>query len=287
VPYPVPFDLLGDEAKGWIDTTYVSQNLRVSRGNKGTIFVLLRQQPANIIVLPGLGNSSQDYTPMLRLLERRGLSAAVVPVARPDWARNAVGILDGNWWAGKLRPRPVLDWYLDRVSSLIAECRSASTSDDGLILLGHSAGGWLGRIVLGETGGKGVKRFVTLGTPHCPPLPDSGAFDQTRGLLTFVQEEYKALPPGVEGISIIGQYIEGVDQPLEDPTAFVIGLGYKQVHGRADVMGDGIIPQPSAELPGMKVVTLDNVYHSPLGADESRKWYGDIGILEQWAQYLE
>lgn len=38
VPYPVPFRLLGDEAKGWLDTTYLSHsgNLRISRGNKVT-----------------------------------------------------------------------------------------------------------------------------------------------------------------------------------------------------------------------------------------------------------
>ncbi|EFJ23198.1 hypothetical protein SELMODRAFT_150691 [Selaginella moellendorffii] len=42
VPYPVPFRLLGDEAKGWLDTTYLSPsgNIRISRGNKGTTFVL-------------------------------------------------------------------------------------------------------------------------------------------------------------------------------------------------------------------------------------------------------
>lgn len=36
VPYPVPFKLLGDEAKGWLDTTYLSSsgNIRISRGNK-------------------------------------------------------------------------------------------------------------------------------------------------------------------------------------------------------------------------------------------------------------
>lgn len=42
LPYPVPFRLLGDEARGWIETTYCSQRLRVSRGNKGTVFVLRR-----------------------------------------------------------------------------------------------------------------------------------------------------------------------------------------------------------------------------------------------------
>ncbi|KAK4266520.1 hypothetical protein QN277_027424 [Acacia crassicarpa] len=45
VPYPVPFKLLGDEAKGWLDTTYLSHsgNLRISRGNKGTTFVLQKK----------------------------------------------------------------------------------------------------------------------------------------------------------------------------------------------------------------------------------------------------
>nr|XP_029117730.1 probable plastid-lipid-associated protein 12, chloroplastic isoform X3 [Elaeis guineensis] len=45
VPYPVPFRLLGDEAKGWLDTTYLSHNgnIRISRGSKGTTFVLQKE----------------------------------------------------------------------------------------------------------------------------------------------------------------------------------------------------------------------------------------------------
>ena len=42
VPYPVPFRLLGDEARGYLETKFVSERLRVSRGNKGTTFVLRR-----------------------------------------------------------------------------------------------------------------------------------------------------------------------------------------------------------------------------------------------------
>ena len=38
----MPFKLLGDEAKGWLDTKYLSQRLRISVGNKGTTFVLRR-----------------------------------------------------------------------------------------------------------------------------------------------------------------------------------------------------------------------------------------------------
>ncbi|XP_009410383.3 probable plastid-lipid-associated protein 12, chloroplastic [Musa acuminata AAA Group] len=45
IPYPVPFRLLSDEAKGWLDTTYLSHtgNIRISRGNKGTTFVLQKK----------------------------------------------------------------------------------------------------------------------------------------------------------------------------------------------------------------------------------------------------
>ncbi|CAN6218770.1 unnamed protein product [Urochloa humidicola] len=53
VPYPVPFRLLGDEAKGWLDTTYLSRagNIRISRGNKGTTFVLQKSADARQILL--------------------------------------------------------------------------------------------------------------------------------------------------------------------------------------------------------------------------------------------
>jgi hypothetical protein len=45
IPYPVPFRLpiLRDAVKGWIDITYLSDNLRISRGNKGTTFILQKE----------------------------------------------------------------------------------------------------------------------------------------------------------------------------------------------------------------------------------------------------
>ena len=45
VPYPVPFrlPLLRDAVKGWIDVTYLSDRVRISKGNKGTTFVLVKE----------------------------------------------------------------------------------------------------------------------------------------------------------------------------------------------------------------------------------------------------
>ena len=44
IPYPVPFrlPLLRDAVKGWIDITYMSERVRISRGNKGTTFILVK-----------------------------------------------------------------------------------------------------------------------------------------------------------------------------------------------------------------------------------------------------
>uniref|UniRef100_A0A0E0LKE7 Plastid lipid-associated protein/fibrillin conserved domain-containing protein n=1 Tax=Oryza punctata TaxID=4537 RepID=A0A0E0LKE7_ORYPU len=56
VPYPVPFKLLGDEAKGWLDTTYLSRtgNIRISRGNKGTTFVLQKSADQRQMLLSAI-----------------------------------------------------------------------------------------------------------------------------------------------------------------------------------------------------------------------------------------
>lgn len=45
IPYPVPFrnPLFRDAVKGWIDVTYLSENIRISRGNKGTTFILKKE----------------------------------------------------------------------------------------------------------------------------------------------------------------------------------------------------------------------------------------------------
>jgi len=44
VPYPVPFRLLPNESRGILDNIYVDADFRLARGNKGTIFVLRKEE---------------------------------------------------------------------------------------------------------------------------------------------------------------------------------------------------------------------------------------------------
>lgn len=239
--------------------------------------------------------------------------------------RNARGLLDRNYWRGSLNPRPTVDWYLHKTAQAIEKVQELNP-DGPITLLAHSAGGWLGRLYLLEFGTTGIDRFVSLGSPHLPP--PQGVIDQTRGILTWITER----SPGayhaddLEYVTIAGKFIKG--SPLLGPGDFysrVIGLGYNQVCGESAVWGDGVVPIPSAHLEGAMQLTLDGIYHSPLGAsldveenviltaaessyvdsddyddlpgqevsaDEpattpaARKWYGSKSVVPQWVHLL-
>ncbi|KAL0464343.1 UNVERIFIED_CONTAM: hypothetical protein Slati_0321900 [Sesamum latifolium] len=271
------------------------------------------------VILPGLGNNTNDYQKLALVLKDYGVPTVIAKVSRIDWLRNAAGLLDSNYWRGTLRPRPVLDWYLKRVEEAVNDAKELAQGST-LSLIGHSAGGWLARVYLQEFGLSDVSLLLTLGTPHlAPPKGVSGVIDQTRGLLDYVEKHCsKAVyTPELRYVCIAGRYIQGArllgsndgnsstaivenDQPAGEMTAIstsepasttlqarFIGQGYKQVCGQADVWGDGVVPEMSAHLEGALNVSLDGVYHSPVGSDdETRPWYGSPAIVEQWIHHL-
>ncbi|KAK1581987.1 hypothetical protein Q3G72_010789 [Acer saccharum] len=279
-----------------------------------------KHRPA--VILPGLGNNRGDYKKLEITLGEYGVPTVVAEVSRFDWFRNAAGLVDPNYWRGNLRPRPVLDWYFKRVNDAIREAKELSQGGS-VSLIGHSAGGWLARVYMEEFGFSEISLLLTLGTPHLPPpkgLP--GVIDQTRGLLDYVEKQCtKAVyTPQFKYVCIAGRYIHGVrffgnsnvdvdpvvaidtHQPTSEVTivnnktnptsistfrARLIGQGYKQVCGQADVWGDGVVPEISAHLEGALNISLDNVYHSPVGSDDAlRPWYGSPAIVEKWIHHL-
>lgn len=251
------------------------------------------QPPPPIVILPGLGNAAEDYEPLSAALAARfpGCVVRTARVARPDWLRNAAGVVDAAYWQGTLNPSPTVDWYLQRMDEAVADAKAASGSPT-VSFLAHSAGGWLARVWLQRRGCAGVARVVSLGSPlRPPPRGVAGVVDQTRGILTYVDANCPGAPElaaaGGRWVAVAGRYLQGVSSfsPAQ-LNAFVVGAGYFQVCGDAAVWGDGITPTDWALLPGAEPLVLDGVYHSPLGAGPGRPWYGSEGVLEKWADAL-
>ncbi|XP_078445986.1 plastid-lipid associated protein PAP / fibrillin family protein [Wolffia australiana] len=87
VPYPVPFRLLGDEAKGWLDTTYLSPtgNIRISRGNKGTTFVLQKKTDPRQKLLSAISSGTGVEEAMDELIRSSEKTGAEETLLEGDW----------------------------------------------------------------------------------------------------------------------------------------------------------------------------------------------------------
>eukprot|EP00440_Ansanella_granifera_P012563 gb/GFBE01013651.1/.p1 GENE.gb/GFBE01013651.1/~~gb/GFBE01013651.1/.p1 ORF type:complete len:302 (+),score=48.85 gb/GFBE01013651.1/:1-906(+) len=247
-----------------------------------------------VLVLPGFGNDSNDYQAgelaargreaadggLLGRLRRRGFGAAeVLPVARSDWLRVLGGLFDEDFRAGNAPPDTAFGWYLDRVEEAV-ECAS-DTEGQRVLLLAHSAGGWLARAALGRRNGRlaeRVRALVSLGAPHQRPVAD----DQTRGALKFVNEEYPGAflqRQGLEYVTVAGAAVVGNETAERGTAEREAWISYERLVGRGDVPGDGIVPLEHAHLEGATQITLPGVRHS-IGTPET--WYGAEDVIDKW-----
>jgi PAP_fibrillin len=92
IPYPVPFKLLGDETKGWIDITYLSKDgkFRLTRGNKGTLFVLIKDDPPQERLLERIAAKASDAE-LSELVEKAAAQGGGVKLPAKST------IATGNW----------------------------------------------------------------------------------------------------------------------------------------------------------------------------------------------
>jgi len=276
-------------------------------GSEGTRGAGSVDAPPTIVICPGFGNAMVDYVAPLGSLERDGLCAvlarrgyatSVLPVDRRDWLRVALGLRDWSFVRGRGVPTgPAFNWYLQLLrESVEAE---AARSNSRVLLLAHSAGGWLARAALADNEWRGdgrtsdslVRGLVTLGSPHLPP-PD-GLRDQTFGTLRFVDAAY----PGAHLRGSIGYVTVASDAIVGNPAAergspskYAFG-SYEMVCGAGGVPGDGVVPSCSAHLEGALLqLTLEQAVHSinePGTAQPTARWYGSEAVIDQWLAPVE
>ena len=323
LPYPVPFELLGDNAKGWLQTDYLSPNLRLSRGNKGSLFVFapepdpddpelesylspppppaatppaatLTKEP--VLVCPAQFGTADDYADLTAALEARGHPTAVAPLDRFSWFRLLPASLTPDYWMGNLQPEAALPFYFEALDAGVAQLAAAHPGKK-VQLVAHSIGGWIARAWLAQLDDDAraqVSALVTLGTPHAEP-PEDGPWrtlDQTRGLLANVNSRCPgAYHEGIRYASVGSSAVQG--QLRGGGLDGLLGFAsYLPLCGDGEAVGDGITPQKAAHPDGWERRDLDGAYHIAfvpfLGARlRGTPWYGSEENIEQWVDVLK
>ncbi|KAL1528890.1 hypothetical protein AB1Y20_010213 [Prymnesium parvum] len=319
LPYPVPFALLGDKAKGWLETGYLSERLRLSRGNRGTLFALVPETEPDgtelaallspppppppaagamekdpVLLCPAQFGTEADYSELKEQLEARGHPTRVVQLKRTDWFRLLPSVFSEDYWRAELKPENALPFYYEALEAAVASMR-ADFGGRQVQLVAHSIGGWICRAWLGQLSAEARSRvgaLVTLGTPHAPP--PGGIFqqlDQTRGLLAYVEGRYPgAYHEELRYLSVGSRAVRGRlwGDGLQGLLAYA---SYLPLCGEAAVDGDGITPLRNALLEGAEHREVDAFHISFVPFLGTRllgtKWYGSPEVVDEWCSFLK
>ena len=160
-----------------------------------------------------------------------------------------------------------------------------------VILCGHSAGGWLGRALIGNgtfyktdcPSENYVSDIITLGTPN--NIHTNKELDATRGCLTYINNYYPdAYLKSKIKYFTIGSDVKSVktdEKGMFNKQKYILD-SYLTVIGKTDkdlLRGDAIVPFESMHLDGSFQKTYSDVYHFKR---PGKKWYGDREIVQDW-----
>lgn len=227
------------------------------------------------VILPGYLAGAVPYQAMEQRLQQAGFPTVTVPLTRWDWLPTL----------GGRSVTPILERLHQTVQSVLQQHGASQVN-----LIGHSAGGWLARIYLGEkayevhpvdlhrrstwAAHSQVATLISLGTPH------TSQERWTRRNLDFVNLTYPgAFYPHVSYVCIAGKSIYG-QRSLRNWVAY---NSYQLTCGNGSTWGDGITPIAAAHLDGATNLVLESVIHSPR---RGQLWYGSADIMPTWMAYL-
>jgi len=227
------------------------------------------------VIVPGFFARAKEYYDLERSLNQLNIPTVTVPLRKRNWLSTV----------GGRSVVPIIKEIDRTVAEVLKKFNTAEVN-----LIGHSAGGWISRIYLGDipydihgdvSGDRAVwnaknrvNTLITLGTPHISEER------WTKRNLDFVNRNYPgAFYEDVNYICVAGKAIYG-RRKLGSWLAY---NSYQLTCGEGNCWGDGITPIVAAHLQGAENITLENVTHSPTS---ERIWYGSQDILKSWICYL-
>lgn len=227
------------------------------------------------VILPGYLAGAIEYQALKSALQHQGIAATIVPLRQRDW----LPTIGGRSMIPILR-------QLDQTIHWVLQDSGATQVN----LIGHSAGGWIARIYLGEepycihgdvdknaglwNARAKVSTLITLGTPH------TSQERWTRRNLEFVNQNYPgAFYPEVRYVCVAGKAVYGRRRPGQ----WLAYSSYQLTCGSGNCWGDGITPITAAHLEGAENLTLEGVKHAPRSG---LNWYGSPETCVSWTPYL-
>lgn len=226
-----------------------------------------------ILIVGGFGASWNIYQPFRKALEVvSNRQVFITRLETLDWLAVIVSDDYSN--------------LLKRLHRSVADTLRRSGAQR-LVLLGHSAGGVLSRIYMGDqpygperlvyNGFQHVSALVTVGTPHTTPKRGRfGGLNQ----IAFVQTNY----PGaywrfIRYITVMSDSIVGSKTGLPHERAAC--ESYSMLTNECEQPGDGVVPISCGGLEGARNLVLEGLRHDP--RPDERPWYGhNEAIIQRW-----
>jgi pimeloyl-ACP methyl ester carboxylesterase len=167
----------------------------------------------------------------------------------------------------------------------VVRTQAKHSPTDVVTLIGHSAGGVLGRMYLSSQPFRGraysginyVDHLITLGSPHY----NRKRFAYGGQLSRYVNQHYPGsfFSPSVKYTSVAGRYAPGALRGnWRNLWRYNV---YAALGGEGSAWGDGLVPVESALLKGSKEIVLEEVSHFSFSGEP---WYGSTEVIPRWWQ---